>query len=646
MLGMNELPNVRKHRQLEEYNSTSYMGAAFEQSWTEAPLDSIWRDRELRLANVGQKEVKYTYTNPLMGRDIQITETQPKKRLSEEEAKAQIKDAGVPLSVPETSYTQEALDIIIERKKAELLRKDQMDRAKGIVPAVGQFTAMLAAQIVDPINIAASFVPVVGPARYTAMMSRATTAGARALVRAKVGAIEGVVGAAIVEPFVYRATQREQADYTMYDSMLNIGLGSVMGAGLHSGFGAIGDLIRKGVRPDVATATAKPTGKTAKVIAEANPETREAMLKSSIAQELEGKPTNVEAVAAFDNKLNFAYEPGVLSRLKRPEYQSRLTALLDESQRISKVTGFDEASDSFREAITKLGGINRMVAESEGIDPASFKGNRLYRKDGGKTLDEMAETLNQYGYVSEDGSPLTANSLLDIISDDQLLETLSTSATKSDELSMIRELKQKGYSNSDIEKAINKALKGDQLGANQQRIVEDALLTIGGRRFEEGYRGRRAAEKDVRGKTEAQIEEELGRMFDRPMSDEQANRVDWYLEQVEAEEMDLSDAYLAIKDILEPLPKTTDTNQTLENTIRNDVKRGSDVEASRQADEAIAKPELDIDQELDFVNESVSNLEQITGTKAANMKEFDDAILKAEEDAKALEAAVICRLTK
>lgn len=646
MLGMNELPQVRKHRQLAEYNSTSYMGAAFEQSWAEAPLDSIWRDRELRLANVGQKEVKYTYTNPLMGRDIQITETKPKKRLSVEEAKAQIENAGVPLSVPETSYTKEALDIIIDRKKSELLRKDQMDRAKGIVPAVGQFTAMLAAQVVDPINIAASFVPIVAPARYTAMMSKATTATARALTRAKVGAIEGVAGAAIVEPFVYRATQREQADYTMYDSMLNIGLGSVMGAGLHSGFGAVGDLIKRGVRPDVATATAKPTGPTAKRVAQANPETREAMLKSAISQELEGKPTNVEAISAFDNKLNVTYEPGVLSRLKRPEYQSRLSALSTELKGISKATGFDESIDTFREAIAKRGGISRALAEAEGIDPASFKNNRLYRKDGGKTLDEMAEDLNQFGYRSEDGSPLTANSLLDIISDESLLDKMSDAASKSDDLAMIKELKQKGYSNVDIEKSINKALKGEPLGVNQQRIVEDALLTIGGRRFEEGYRGRETLTPEIKGKTDAEIEQEIVKIFDRPMSDAQADRIDWFLEQVEAEEMTLRDAYAAINDIVKPVPKTTDTNQSLENTIRDDVKRGSDPQASQQADEILSRPEPTVDDELEFATESIANLEQMTGVKSASMKEFDDAILKAEEDAKALEAAVMCRITK
>lgn len=547
MLGMNELPNVRKHRNLEEYNSTSYMGAAFEQSWTEAPLDSIWRDRELRLANVGQGEVKYTYTNPLMGRDIEVTETKPKKRLSTDEAKEQIKQTGLPLSVPEASYTQEALDIIIERKQSELLRKDQMDRAKGIVPAVGQFTAMLAAQVVDPINVAASFVPVVGPARYTAMMAKATTAGARALTRLKVGAVEGVAGAAIVEPFVYRATQREQADYTMYDSMLNIGLGAVMGAGLHAGFGAVGDLIRKGVRPDVATATVKPTGDTPRFVANAAPETREAMFKSAIAQELEGRPTNVEAVGNFDNNLNIEtpYSP----KVSNDQIQSRISEL--ESVIADEPIEFDIPTTQTTQSFTDV---------------------------DGKVIESVAAPEIRKQPVSEmSPKELQAEiSMLDSIADQRIAKVSDQGALATGE----------NFKTQTSEEAQRMLDLKNELSAKGGQIKEEA-------------RERNLARRELRA-----LQKEL------------------------------------------KLPKTTDTNQTLENTIRDNVKRGSDPEASLQADAVTSKPETTVDDELEFAAESVQNLERVTGIKGDDLSEFDNAILKAEEDAKAFEAAVMCRLTK
>lgn len=554
MLGMNELPNVRKHRNLEEYNSTSYMGAAFEQSWTEAPLDSIWRDRELRLANVGQGEVKYTYTNPLMGRDIEITETNPKKRLSVDEAKEQIKETGLPLSVPEASYTQEALDIIIERKRAELLRKDQMDRAKGIVPAVGQFTSMLAAQVVDPINIAASFVPVVAPARYTAMMSRATTAGARALTRAKVGAVEGVVGAAIVEPFVYRATKREQADYDMYDSMLNIGLGAVMGAGLHAGFGAVGDLMRKGVAPNVATATVKPTGETPRFVANAAPETREAMFKSAVAQEIEGRPTNVEAVGNFDNKLNTVNESSPIERIAKSEGLEVIESNTVELPSGKKASGY--------EVVIKKGSDDIGVVQAEKMDDGSIQ----------FFWSSMDESVKGKGFASE--------------SYRKILETAKRDGVT--------------RATSDNSVSVEASRVWESLGA---KISEDAELVPA------------------------------------------KNKLEWDKYQTKSGkpvyEIDTSNVTPSKR-----VPKTTDTNQTLENTVRDNIKRGSDPESSMQADAAISKPEATVDDELEFAMESVQNLETITGVKGDDLTEFDNAILKAEEDAKALEAAVMCRLTK
>lgn len=592
MLGMNELPNVRKHRNLEEYNSTSYMGAAFEQSWTEAPLDSIWRDRELRLANVGQGEVKYTYTNPLMGRDIEITETNPKKRLSVDEAKEQIKETGLPLSVPEASYTQEALDIIIERKRAELLRKDQMDRAKGIVPAVGQFTSMLAAQVVDPINIAASFVPVVAPARYTAMMSRATTAGARALTRAKVGAVEGVVGAAIVEPFVYRATKREQADYDMYDSMLNIGLGAVMGAGLHAGFGAVGDLMRKGVAPNVATATVKPTGETPRFVANAAPETREAMFKSAIAQEMEGRPTNVESVGNFDNKLNMSQRTDVF-------YHGTTSDFVD----------FQPSRQS--------GGLLFFTS-----DPKIASKYATLESVGYQTMG-AAEEITNVRLIKEDFPDNFFNGRLTNATDEELKDILfSTDVNASDrilsdfESGVISKEKAMELYN-DIEASITQ-------GGNVRPVTLDLNKTYGSKDNPIPWKDAEKMGADglrAKGYDSIFVEEQGG---------------------VAVAVIDPNQ----IKSAFNPLPKTTDTNQTLENTIRDDVKRGSDPEASMQADEAISKPEATVDDELEFAMESVQNLETITGIKGDDLTEFDNAILKAEEDAKALEAAVMCRLTK
>ncbi len=82
-----------------------------------------------------------------------------------------------------------------------------------------------------------------------------------------------------------------------------------------------------------------------------------------------------------------------------------------------KLTGpIDPDSDEILVAIAKAGGVSRDVSERAGVDPAGFGQRaagikRIFTK-GGKTLDEMAEHLSQYGYFKGEYSE---NELLDLI---------------------------------------------------------------------------------------------------------------------------------------------------------------------------------------------------------------------------------------
>lgn len=129
-------------------------------------------------------------------------------------------------------------------KIAELRRQFTLSRAQGgFWEGVGGFAASVAAGLTDPINVGLSFVPIVGAARYAELLAGASGAIGRAAVRAGVGAIEGAAGAALIEPIVYGLSKLEQADYTLADSFQNVVFGGVLGAGLHAGFGALGDAI-------------------------------------------------------------------------------------------------------------------------------------------------------------------------------------------------------------------------------------------------------------------------------------------------------------------------------------------------------------------------------------------------------------------
>ncbi len=428
MLFDNKPPPVRKYLSLDEYAATASqsMGAAFEQSWTETPINSIYRDQELIRANVGKGEVKYGHYSPSRGQNIILP--QGEKKLTKEAAKSQIDAKGLSLIVPDEGYTQAALDIVISRKEDELRRKSQMNASRGLVPEVGKFAAAMAAQVLDPINVASAFIPVVAPSKYAAMLKASATATQRAGVRLAVGGAEGLVGAAIVEPIIYMAKEREQADYTMTDSLVNVGLGSVFGAGLHAGAGAVGDAIKRAKLKKTKVEPVENQGYTAERVSTAAPETREAMLKTSLAQEAEGVSSNVDAVASHDPNL---------SRVESQPVRSQ--------------------------------------------------------------------------------------------SDDPML------------------------GDADIDTA---------------------------------------SAQDV------------------------------------------------------PPPSELSKAQSLENAVTNNVKRGADTEAPYRADEVIAKDDINIDDELTFYTESITATERSTGIKADSTIELDDAIIKAESDALALEAAVTCRITK
>lgn len=166
-------------------------------------------------------------------------------KLARQDAEQAIKDAGVKLDIPDGGYTRDALDMLIKRKQDEAERQNVMSRTPwSLFGSPVRGAVSLAAGMLDPLNVAASFVPVVGEERVAAMLARAgTSALSRAGARAAVGAVEGAAGAGILEPFVYGFHNQMQDDYSLANSLQNLAFGGLLGGGLHVLSGAAGDLI-------------------------------------------------------------------------------------------------------------------------------------------------------------------------------------------------------------------------------------------------------------------------------------------------------------------------------------------------------------------------------------------------------------------
>lgn len=165
-------------------------------------------------------------------------------KISADAARQRLADRGMEndINISDGGITQAALDTLMFRKGIEKRRQEVYSQAEGgFAQGAARLGVGLATSLVDPVSVATAFIPVVGEARYLSWLGRAGGVVGRTGVRAGVGALEGVAGAALLEPIIAGSRYYEQADYGMADSLMNLAFGGLFGAGLHSTFGAVSD---------------------------------------------------------------------------------------------------------------------------------------------------------------------------------------------------------------------------------------------------------------------------------------------------------------------------------------------------------------------------------------------------------------------
>ncbi len=206
----------------------------------------------------------------------------------------------------------------------------------------------------------------------------------------------------------------------------------------------------------------------------------------------------------ISDKIPLAMQPlKGAARFTRPEYRTRLVSLADEATAMSNSKTINVQVDTVSDAITKLGGVNRTSAESDGIDPAAFKRNKLFPAKDGRTFDELAELLNEHGFTSRTGGKLGANDVLDLVdgevnNGERHFSTQSDMLTETDQGSALSDLVRE-YGAERVQTAISKALTGARLGDRQAEIVSEAMDVIETGRIEQaGGIETRHAERDAR----------------------------------------------------------------------------------------------------------------------------------------------------
>src|SRR5690606_38093719 len=186
----------RTEHDLTEATLGETLGATLDQTFAENPLQSLRNLQETdERPDVREQIFRGRGVDPESFGGRPLDEQVP--RLSPEEANQRY---GIPGALTfDAPVSEDIARIKRDAARERLQRQDVLRRASSDVGTIGaQFLTGLVASALDPLNVAAAFVPVVGPARYAIWAQRFGATRARLAT----GAIEGAVGTAALEPLI------------------------------------------------------------------------------------------------------------------------------------------------------------------------------------------------------------------------------------------------------------------------------------------------------------------------------------------------------------------------------------------------------------------------------------------------------------
>ena len=315
------------------------------------------------------------------------------------------------ITYPEEGFTEGAARVLAESYDERQERKEVFSRAQGgFGMGVAKFGVSLVGSMLDPLNIAASFVP--GAAIRTFVNARRAAKAGETIKRTRLaqesafqtgktgkrflaGAGEGMAGAALVEPIILSTAELEQdKDYTLLDSFLNVTVGGVLGGGLHVVGGKFSDRLQK-----------------------ARKETIETALRASIAQRASGKQTEINPILDADGsqklrKYQQDKEP-ILVDMGDPKAVTRTLEDMDNEFELDITLKGTKLPESISPTITKPKSLAQWVRENkintndrniadlnQSLDKASF----AFKSKDGQGVDVLAREATDQGYFDVEPS--------------------------------------------------------------------------------------------------------------------------------------------------------------------------------------------------------------------------------------------------
>jgi hypothetical protein len=273
------------------------------------------------------------------------------------------------------------VDKLVEQRLKEInLRNIQSRGPQNILAKTSYFLGSFGSSVVDPINIGASFIPVVGQEIFLSKVAKSGLTAARF----QKGVAEGFVGNLAVEPLNIINMSAEQKEYTAYDSLRNITFGTLASGGLHVAFGRIGDAYK--------SVTGQENIYTK--IANADPALREDMLKYSIGQLALGKKIDIQN---FLDRTIIANEDNIKAAsntIEKPkdliDLETQKTTLLENAKKIDSTAVVNNDIIATKETFIP----NKEYSETQ-KKLSSLSNVQSYETTGSKRYNELGLQINK-----------------------------------------------------------------------------------------------------------------------------------------------------------------------------------------------------------------------------------------------------------
>ncbi len=356
-------------------------------------------------------------------------------QISKKEADELASDKNVTLDIKDGTYIgREAAKMMIERKYQSNKRAEYLENGPSGIAGLGaSLTGNIAASFLDPIGMAANFIPFIPAARTASILAKTGgSMAARIGARAAIGAAEGIAGAAVLEPILAGTASDVGENYTLADSAMNLAIGGLFGGVIHTGLNLRSDIhehfkANKLDAPNLKTDVEKLSTLE-----------RDEVFTASTSQVLNDSKINAEPIlniqkATKSIEVDRAMQIDPVAFRALDEARARVSEI-DSRVESLKAEAPQGIQTSAQERITELETIlsNQEIAPATGVDVAAIA----------KELDSLKSTQYESVIIKQDDQSIKRNAEIEalskerelILKDNELRDRISTAldAAKND----------------------------------------------------------------------------------------------------------------------------------------------------------------------------------------------------------------------